>query len=225
MVFSQLFIVTCFHFSESESSKVQCDGQDPSSSDGIVFEDSSGSRIEADAQPSQATQDKSVRSSRQSRHVDGASGGQTNSDLDRPKKTPKEKGACSQNSKKQYIFLYMQMELCRRQTLKDWIDTPKTRNRDVVLNIFNQVVEAVTYIHSKGLIHRDIKPTNVLFSLEGFVKLGDFGLAKALSIDREASMRSAHPGKHTSNVGTATYMAPEQVMSYPRSTLVLCDNN
>ena len=39
-----------------------------------------------------------------------------------------------------------------------------------------QVLEAVLYVHQKGLMHRDLKPSNIFFSLEGSVKVGDFGL-------------------------------------------------
>ena len=39
-----------------------------------------------------------------------------------------------------------------------------------------QVLEAVMYVHQKGLMHRDLKPSNIFFSLEGSVKVGDFGL-------------------------------------------------
>lgn len=39
-----------------------------------------------------------------------------------------------------------------------------------------QVLDAVAYVHMKGLMHRDLKPSNIFFSLEGSVKVGDFGL-------------------------------------------------
>ena len=44
-----------------------------------------------------------------------------------------------------------------------------------------QVLEAVTYVHQKGLMHRDLKPSNIFFSLEGSVKVGDFGLVTGTS--------------------------------------------
>ena len=44
-----------------------------------------------------------------------------------------------------------------------------------------QVLEAVTYVHQKGLMHRDLKPSNIFFSLEGTVKVGDFGLVTGTS--------------------------------------------
>ena len=45
-----------------------------------------------------------------------------------------------------------------------------------VLHCVLQVLDAVAYVHQKGLMHRDLKPSNIFFSLEGSVKVGDFGL-------------------------------------------------
>ena len=63
------------------------------------------------------------------------------------------------------LYLYIQMQLCCRETLKDWLVSHTTyQDRCTVLDIFRQVVSAVAYVHSKGLIHRDLKVTlNVAF--------------------------------------------------------------
>lgn len=56
------------------------------------------------------------------------------------------------------LYLYIQMQLCRRETLKDWlISNNHERDRNVVLDIFDQIVGAVEYVHSQGLMHRDLK--------------------------------------------------------------------
>ena len=66
-----------------------------------------------------------------------------------------------------------------------------------------QISEALAYAHQEGIIHRDLKPANVFLSIEGELKLGDFGLA------RDAAAHSLTADGMT--VGTVTYMAPEQI--------------
>jgi translation initiation factor 2-alpha kinase 3 len=79
-----------------------------------------------------------------------------------------------------------------------------------------QVLEAVTYVHQKGLMHRDLKPSNIFFSLEGSVKVGDFGLVTGTSFSgSQTSLQSLKPLvdesiRHTGNIGSHFYMGPEQ---------------
>lgn len=55
-------------------------------------------------------------------------------------------------------YLYIQMQLCRKESLKDWLrNTVDDRDKFEVLDIFNQIVCAVEYVHQQGLIHRDLK--------------------------------------------------------------------
>ena len=55
-------------------------------------------------------------------------------------------------------YLYIQMQLCRKDTLKDWLfSNSKRRDTNTVLEIFDQIVSAVHYVHSMGLMHRDLK--------------------------------------------------------------------
>lgn len=58
------------------------------------------------------------------------------------------------------LYLFIQMQLCQRETLKDWL-MANTLNRDrhVLLDIFDQIVTAVQYVHDCGLMHRDLKVT------------------------------------------------------------------
>jgi len=72
-----------------------------------------------------------------------------------------------------------------------------------VRRILAEIAEALAYSHARGLIHRDVKPSNVFMTLAGRVKLLDFGIAVRAS----ASLASA--GK---TVGTPAYMSPEQVL-------------
>ncbi|KAK7149068.1 hypothetical protein R3I93_013161 [Phoxinus phoxinus] len=108
-------------------------------------------------------------------------------------------------------FLYIQMELCEGDTLRVWIDkrnSPKEsfpERRADAARISRQVLTAVDYIHSKGLIHRDLKPPNIMFSSDGGVKVGDFGLVTAAEKDNDEQLL-----ERTKRTGTRSYMSPEQ---------------
>lgn len=77
---------------------------------------------------------------------------------------------------------------------------------DVVRSIAKQLVHALHYLHSNRIIHRDMKPQNILICAGGRVKLCDFGFARALS---------AQTMVLTSIKGTPLYMAPELVQEQP----------
>jgi serine/threonine protein kinase len=62
------------------------------------------------------------------------------------------------------------------------------------------LIEGVAYLHDRGIVHRDLKPAN-LFLEDGVVKIGDYGLSKAITNSREP--------EHSQSVGTCHYMAPE----------------
>lgn len=69
------------------------------------------------------------------------------------------------------VYLYIQMQLCRKENLKDWMNsrcTIEKRERSVCLHIFLQIAEAVEFLHSKGLMHRDLKVCIYETSPRGF---------------------------------------------------------
>ncbi|XP_049535341.1 eukaryotic translation initiation factor 2-alpha kinase [Anopheles darlingi] len=117
------------------------------------------------------------------------------------------------------IYLYIQMQLCHKQSLKEWLSLNGLLvRRDKIVPIFEQIVSGVEYVHLKGLIHRDLKPSNIFFSLDGKIKIGDFGLvtdSSELQYDSENNMPSMSRNRHTRQVGTQLYMSPEQLRGLP----------
>jgi serine/threonine-protein kinase len=97
--------------------------------------------------------------------------------------------------------LYIVMEYVGGGTLKQRMATALPM-RDVT-RIFHEVASALTYAHSMGIVHRDVKPVNVLMDTTGRAVLSDFGIAKVLA----TSAALTHAG---AGVGTPEYMSPEQ---------------
>lgn len=82
-----------------------------------------------------------------------------------------------QPAKMMIIYLYIQMEFCKGLSLSACLDTDQFHLTPIdIYCIFSQVVDGLAYIHSKGLIHRDIKPGNIFVETTGMLKIGDFGL-------------------------------------------------
>lgn len=75
-------------------------------------------------------------------------------------------------------ILYIQMEFCENNTLLDLIESGLPANSSEYWRLFRQILEAVSYIHGSGFIHRDLKPTNIFIDKSNNIKVGDFGLAK-----------------------------------------------
>lgn len=102
--------------------------------------------------------------------------------------------------------LFIQMEFCDKGTLEQWMKKRSQSKVDkaLTLELYEQIVTGVDYIHSKGLIHRDLKPGNIFLVDEKHIKIGDFGLATALENDGKP---------RTTSTGTRQYMSPEQLSS------------
>ncbi|MHA7239035.1 Stk1 family PASTA domain-containing Ser/Thr kinase [Arthrobacter sp. TMS1-12-1] len=100
---------------------------------------------------------------------------------------------------------YLVMEFIRGRTLRDVLREHGRLTPRAALDLLDGVVEGLAAAHDAGLIHRDVKPENVLLSDTGQVKIADFGLARAVS----ASSGTA------SLVGTVAYLSPELVLGRP----------
>ncbi|XP_016972329.1 eukaryotic translation initiation factor 2-alpha kinase isoform X1 [Drosophila rhopaloa] len=127
-------------------------------------------------------------------------------------------GAVAKPSK---VYLYIQMQLCRKESLRDWLRDNRSEARSAhTADIFHQIVDAVDYVHLKGLIHRDLKPSNIFFSQDGQIKIGDFGLVTDMAdipnLVAKCGDQSGLPScaRHTQQVGTHLYMSPEQLLGH-----------
>jgi non-specific serine/threonine protein kinase/serine/threonine-protein kinase len=103
---------------------------------------------------------------------------------------------------------YIVMEYVEGISIDRWCDRQKL-NTEQRLRLFLQVCEAIHYAHQNLIIHRDIKPGNILVRSDGRVKLLDFGIAKILNPDPD----SAVPDKTATSLRLMTpqYASPEQV--------------
>jgi eukaryotic-like serine/threonine-protein kinase len=102
---------------------------------------------------------------------------------------------------------YIVMELVEGPTLRHLIDQQGGLPVADVIRIGKQVADALNAAHRAGLVHRDVKPANVLVPVAGPVKVTDFGIAKAAGTDDLTRTGTV--------MGTARYLAPEQVNGRP----------
>nr|WP_034529649.1 Stk1 family PASTA domain-containing Ser/Thr kinase [Bifidobacterium stellenboschense] len=99
---------------------------------------------------------------------------------------------------------YLVMEYVKGQTLRDIIRVNGALSQRDAEQVMLGVLNALEYSHRMGVIHRDIKPGNIMISEQGMVKVMDFGIARALD-DSAATMTQSQ-----GVVGTAQYLSPEQ---------------
>ncbi|TDU89802.1 serine/threonine-protein kinase [Kribbella voronezhensis] len=99
---------------------------------------------------------------------------------------------------------YIVMEYVAGKTLRDLIREGRKIMPERALEITSGVLEALDYSHRAGIVHRDIKPGNVMLTPQGQVKVMDFGIARAVA-DTSSTMTQT-----AAVIGTAQYLSPEQ---------------
>ena len=99
---------------------------------------------------------------------------------------------------------FIVLEFATGKTLKEIIDENGPLSQGFAVKIISQVLSALAHAHEKGVIHRDIKPQNIIVTAGGIVKLTDFGIAKIVS----TSSTKTFAGKKV--LGSVHYISPEQ---------------
>ena len=99
---------------------------------------------------------------------------------------------------------YIAMEFLQGRELRDMLNDGKRMPVEQVINVVAQVAQGLAYAHEHGIVHRDVKPSNIMIVRDGHVKITDFGIAR---------MASAAVRTQTGMVlGSPKYMSPEQVV-------------
>ena len=106
---------------------------------------------------------------------------------------------------------YIVMEYIRGRELKDYFDAREAFALEAVLRMMGELLDALDFAHEAGVIHRDVKPANVMLDAAGRVKLTDFGVARITDPDADP----AEATRAGTMIGTLAYMSPEQIQGQP----------
>ncbi len=98
---------------------------------------------------------------------------------------------------------YISMELCEGGSVVDWLDRHGPMPAELAVRVMVDICKGIAHAHEQGVIHRDIKPHNILVSRDGISKICDFGIAREDEDHRNLTRTG-------SALGTLGYMAPEQ---------------
>ena len=106
---------------------------------------------------------------------------------------------------------YIVMEFIEGKELKDYLDGAERFDLKRVYAIMTQLLDALHFAHQTKIIHRDVKPANIMITTAGQAKLADFGVARFTEPDGD-QVEATRAG---TIVGTPSYMAPEQIQGQP----------
>jgi eukaryotic-like serine/threonine-protein kinase len=117
--------------------------------------------------------------------------------------------------------LYYTMPVVQGRTLKNILRAIRESEPDLesfsltrLIQVFLQVIQAVSYAHDKGVIHKDLNPSNIMIGQHGEVQVLDWGLWQ-LAPHAKVSTSFSRPAAHEQISGTPGYMSPEQVVGAP----------
>ncbi len=102
---------------------------------------------------------------------------------------------------------FIVMEMVHGRSLQETIQAGGLTEQRA-LEVCADVCAALQYAHDRGLVHRDIKPGNIMMADDGTVKVTDFGIARAIDSDSNVTQTAAV-------LGTAAYLSPEQAQGHP----------
>jgi len=102
-------------------------------------------------------------------------------------------------------YHYFVMEYVEGKTVYDDLTKGKAYSETEALDIIIQIAEALQHAHERGLIHRDVKPKNIMITKDGVAKLADMGLAREAADEAAAQMEAGRA------YGTPYYISPEQI--------------
>ena len=102
---------------------------------------------------------------------------------------------------------YIVMEYIEGRELKDYLDAKERFELGKIFRLMIELLDALDFAHEAGVIHRDVKPANVMLDASGRAKLADFGVARVT----EAEGEQGELTRAGAMVGTPSYMSPEQI--------------
>lgn len=111
---------------------------------------------------------------------------------------------------------YIAMEFIKGRELRDFFEKGERFALDDVARIMGEILDALDHAHSQGVVHRDMKPANLIVLENGRIKIADFGIAR---VEKSELTQTG------TLIGTPAYMSPEQFMGHPvdgRSDLFSC---
>jgi eukaryotic-like serine/threonine-protein kinase len=103
---------------------------------------------------------------------------------------------------------YIVMEYVEGKELKDYFEAKHPFDLGTIFKLMIQLLEALDFAHEAGIIHRDVKPANIMIDAAGNAKLADFGVARVTEPEGGDAAEATRAG---AMVGTPSYMSPEQI--------------